>query len=54
LWLFAKLVEPLENVGLLPWGFVADLRGARRGDHFAFHFHVDFHIDVGGIDVGMP
>jgi hypothetical protein len=40
-------------VGLLPWGFVADVWGASPGDHFPLHFHVDFHIDVSGIDIGM-
>jgi hypothetical protein len=46
-----KLIEPLKNVRLLPWGFFADPWSPRPIDHLALGFHVDFHIDVSGVDV---
>jgi len=38
-------------VRLLPWGFFADSWSPRPIDHLALGFHVDFHIDVSGVDV---
>jgi hypothetical protein len=38
-------------VRLLPWGFFADPWSPRPIDHLVLGFHVDFHIDVSGVDV---
>ena len=47
-------IEPFKNMRLLPWGFFVDLGSPRLLDHLAFGFHVDFHINVRGVNVRVP
>ena len=37
----------------MPWKFPVDFWGVGLGEHLAFGVHVDFHVDVSGVEIGM-
>ena len=46
-----KAAQPLQDAGFSPRECVVDGGGSRLLKHFSLHIHVDFQVDVSGVDV---